>query len=390
MKEGGFCVQKKAHEKVMQKTVRTKKTKKAKKKEKAKKEREKTKKTTVEEKGVACLDTPFQGETMTIYKHGDAHVFVGDTTGRALDIWAPASPTLKWYHRRSRSQNQLFTLERLKTVVATFNMAFHIQSNRLGGSEKAMVARCKSAFGNAINCTRVAASSFVDCKADIICLQEAVKDGVKQLLDQLHQLSSTRYSYTMCNSAAIIYNEALNARRVGKRIAYDERGVRDFVAIQVGQIVYASVWLGHLGKIAHYKRAFTTVGHALEGVVDYTRIIVGMDSNDCRGLLARRPVPIRIGQHRMHLSPHAFDLHTCCEDSDYTYPGDYIMDSDRRILNVPRDKYNIGSLYGIPSGALPKRRYGINEVRKVRNKHSQLMSDHLPVFYQSESSHHLE
>lgn len=265
----------------------------------------------------------------------------------------------------------------------TFNMAFNIQLNYMGGSEAPMVRRCQTAFGDAIQCTRVAAKSFVACGADVICLQEAVKEGVVALVRELHQLTTTRYRYKQCRNAAIVYNAKFHATRVGKRIGYDDRGVREFVAIQIGDTVYASVWLGHLSSAQQFKRAFRTVGQALRDV-PYNRIVVGMDSNDYRGLLARKGVTVRIGKHRMYMAAHAARLNTCCEDSNYEYPGDYIMDSDQRIQRVHHDRYHTGRLYGLsPTAGNGSDGDGMMKLHLVTNKHHQLMSDHVPVVYRT-------
>jgi hypothetical protein len=262
-------------------------------------------------------------------------------------------------------------------AVMTLNIGHNIQSNRLRGSEKAMVQRCQAAFnGDALGCTRISAMAMHNSQADIVCLQEASKNGVKAILTELNIYDPTdRYTYVRDGPVAIVYRERLGATVVPETFRRsDEDGVRGFVAVVVGDVIYASLWLGHFDSKQVYRRVFHDIGERL-AAVPHTRVVIGMDSNDHNATLYRAvtetPGDLRVGPYPLRLPSRTIHK-TCCEDTEYAYHGDYIMDTGCRTTSSEA-AYHIPTLYGLTpkNGAL-----GI-----VHDGKQQLMSDHLPLLY---------
>jgi hypothetical protein len=87
-----------------------------------------------------------------------------------------------------------------------------------------------------------------------------------------------------------------------------------------------------------------------ESLENPKRIIITMDSNDFNGKYRTSSILL----NGMILRHPGIPLKTCCEDSSYSYYGDYILDS---TTISPTQ-------YGVPESV---------------DKDTQYMSDHLPV-----------
>jgi len=261
-------------------------------------------------------------------------------------------------------------------TVMSLNLGLNIQLNNRSGSEQPMVERCQNAFGNSIECTRLTAKTFLYHQADIICLQEAYFDGVNIIVKDLNQMchSSQQYTFVIDRNAAIIYRKKLNAIPViNTHRPYNENGIRDFVAIMINDIIFLSLWLGHFDTKTKYKNVFQECTDRLVHASP-KRIVIGMDSNDHNNTLfkmvTKQKSLAKICNLRLYLPAHK-PLKTCCEDVNYNFNGDYIMDS-----NCSHDSnytYEISTLYGKTKKN--------NNIQIVKSAKQQLFSDHLPILY---------
>ena len=271
--------------------------------------------------------------------------------------------------------NEKMLVNKQEWTIMSLNLGLNIQRNRRRGSERPMVIRCQDAFGNAIECTRLTSKTFMYHQADIICLQEAYFEGVHLIVNALNKLCNTEnhYTFVINRNAAIIYRIKLNAIPVANTYRpYNEDGIRDFVAIQINDIVFVSLWLGHFDSKHKYKKVFRDCTDRLSHVTP-SRIVIGMDSNDHNNtlfnMLKTKPnSAVKVCNLRLDL-PSYKPLKTCCEDANYKFNGDYIIDSECST----HSKYKIATLYGKTKKN--------KDIQIVKSAKQQLFSDHLPIVY---------
>ena len=250
--------------------------------------------------------------------------------------------------------------------VITFNLGFSIQRNdsRKKCSEQPMVLRCQKTYGSGplqhglAPCTRNAAdgmlSFFQPRQPDLIGLQESDAQSTTNLVRYLQKFASQPVEFRRIGRevCSIIYNRLTMGP--GHPFFLTAPGLRGGCGVYFPKrnLIFHSLWLDHGTDLHQLLRQFKLP----HGVTAGFRVVVALDSNDDQTWFGRGSGLQIYGVTVQH--PGSAPDRTCCEDSGYTYPGDYILDSQPwRTLE-----------YGVPSSLDPQ---------------TQLMSDHLPVILRS-------
>ena len=226
------------------------------------------------------------------------------------------------------------------------NLANNVFRNTVAGTERRVVQRCQDKYGNSQRCTRNVATYMASQGVHLLGLQECQDVGV--FGKWMREASPAAF----CTVA-----ETVGGTQATSALVYDlaHTGPHDPIAMPHSagpfgpqysgpvrsvaaayfprkQLVFASVWLNHLDHglpLARALKALLTRMLAANAGKPVQRMIVTMDSNDYTGSLkgftyavsggaaAAAPLTLRlIGQPR-----------TCCDDSAYKFPGDYILDT---------------------------------------------------------------
>jgi len=240
----------------------------------------------------------------------------------------------------------------VKIKMGTHNIAFHCQTLQIGGSERKTVKRMVKA--SAPKWGRNAAKFHASEGVDLLGIQEMVKGNgarFKDFMGSEYGVYQPHKSVT-----AILYRtktlgkvEHIAALKGGKH-------VRSALAVYVPkfQLVFVSAWLDHSkGKI----ESLQSLNHSLKtalGDRPVRRVMVVMDSNDHGGKELVGKSFSLLGKKLRHSGKRHY---SCC-DTHFKSVGDMIFDS--------------GDLKTSLSEGVPKLPHGWT-------KHTQLMSDHLPV-----------
>lgn len=233
--------------------------------------------------------------------------------------------------------------------VVSLNLGTNVQRNLLEGSEKVMVARCNRA---STDCAQNAAKWICDKGASLAALQEGPYSDrfVETLKDRGYTLfNKGTVGVAVCVPGCAECEElySVPSAKAAKAVHPSLRGV---VAVYLPDIelVFVSLWLNHDEDKVQAIEILDKPLRKVLGSRPCSRVILGMDSNDDRGELLGKSV--RLLGKKVFNAARKGSL-TCCEDSDYKYPGDYIFDSAEGTV------MQLG-----PSGK------------------QQLMSDHMAVF----------
>ena len=254
--------------------------------------------------------------------------------------------------------------EPLKLRILTFNIATHVQLNQVKGSESPMVSLCQikysstqglSSDGKLSQCTLNATEFIISQKCDLIGLQECVEPSFTRMLTTICQ-SNPSHSCIGYNSVQLIYNKD----KFGEGIMLNEPGLHILEPSRLMIIIWFPL-VKLLVVNLHAPHDFDSQKEITNtfnmGIYDKynikpDRIIMMGDFNDSyRESLTE--ITLQNKLLKQHPTVTNKPIQTCCTDSNYSWIGDYIFDSD-----YMKDGY-YGSI----------------------DDHNVLMSDHHPVIY---------
>ena len=210
--------------------------------------------------------------------------------------------------------------------VVTYNLGLNIQRNRVKCSDGIITKKCRKRYPSTKGvddtgmslCTLNALRMLDVSVVDIVGFQEL--DNAEAVVKRM-----PGYSIISNGTCGVMYRKYLDAEFI--KIKTKTKKIRSICAAYFPslELLFLSVWLNHdNGKLQSLESI--PLKKSLEGR-KVSRIIWTMDSNDYSGnelrnvSLRQNVVPNRTGQRLCD------DLKSCCEDSDYTYVGDYIFDT---------------------------------------------------------------
>lgn len=244
-------------------------------------------------------------------------------------------------------------------------MGFNLQVNSTDWSDGHMTRRCLQTYPSdkenigVSTCTLNLADRIRENRIDVVGIQE-----VGKAYDAFVERLGPNYTSSYSGRSGIVWREETAGKGVQvtlvkkpSQIHSNLRSV-DIVHFESNGILFLSVWLGHESS---RKAAIERIAAYIpDPIMQKTRrVIIAMDSNDVPTKLKREH--IQFNRFTLKVPDVNNNFYTCCEDSKYTYEGDYIFDSD---------KMGKSSFYGIPMDLRDK---GM----------TQLMSDHLPILLET-------
>ena len=238
--------------------------------------------------------------------------------------------------------------------IMSINLGNNIFKNMLYGSERQKVEHCREEYLNdSSQCTQNVAKFMASQGPDILGLQECSRN-VSTFVDWMgggemytgHQEKVGSH----LSACAVVYNhhtmgqhESIDLKHemAGEWAAYKEiHGVRSAAAVCFPNhgMIFASVWMAHLSSHKKLRSALEqfaqTVYKSASAQHTISRMVVAMDSNDDSNALSGFSVLIEGTDMRLK---HNGSPHSCCDDSNYAYPGDYIMDTESNTRTVLMD-----------------------------------------------------
>lgn len=243
----------------------------------------------------------------------------------------------------------------LRFRVISFNLGFHVQTNKLEGTEKAFVAKCqKQPGGNSIQpsgfsvCSTRALTWIHDSVPDLVGLQEVNTTKMKEMTRFFENTLKT----TFYESVGFLYNEALLGSPIEISTGLKVGGYhRYFYAVWFEKVKMVAIVVHAGHNIPLQKMLQETINKALQGrneVPDF--IVLTGDFNDPTQKLKS----VSVLGHEVKQA--GIPPLTCCYP-DFNGTGDYVLYWSR--------KNSKPVYYGTPPEAL-----FYNNV---------LMSDHHPV-----------
>jgi hypothetical protein len=247
------------------------------------------------------------------------------------------SSNQQWVIKDSEQKHTITFRAAPSLRIATFNLGHNIVMNMVAGSEAGMVQKCQVEYGTSAMCTINAITLLKDY--NLIGLQEVPETK----RDFIMSLFPSHYQYIPGHNIMTVYDSNITGPGHSITPPNDLLLERGFQIIYFPHISLLFVNL-HAPHNIDIKYEVEKKCHQYKQRAD--RVIMVGDFNDFMGTITHLDV---LG-HR--LTRHE-KVKTCCADSHYTYPGDYILISD---------KY--WTYYGYPRGYI---------------RHHPLMSDHDPV-----------
>ena len=229
--------------------------------------------------------------------------------------------------------------------VATLNLGYNVMANKLAGSEAPLVKLCQSTYGGGWKdpsqqisaCTYNAAELLSNY--NLFGLQE-VHPSYRQKLEETIRRLNPSADYGFISGPGILTGFDKNVTGEGVQVTPDghllgDRGMQ-VVWFPRLSLLFINLHAPHdLDLKREIEANLSTVGVNL-GKINADRVIMVGDFNDWQGNLLNQSIDLFGHQLR---TPTSTPILTCCADSGYTYPGDYILVSDYR-----------GEHYGYPEG----------------------------------------
>lgn len=254
--------------------------------------------------------------------------------------------------------------------IVTFNVAFNVMANRLAGSEKPKVKECQARYNGGWSNASQTLSSCTKNSAhflsqyDIFGLQEVNASYARALFDEIKL--GGNFEFLISTYFGDWYNViGYDASKVGHATLLTSKDYRFPKHAQTNDVrSFQAAWFPNIQTLfinVHAPHHIPLKVDLLESFEDVRRIVHDMnlpkpskivmtgDFNDDTGSLLKETLNV----FGMSLKiPNGKNLLTCCTDSKYVLPGDYIFTTGDVIY------------YGLPQG------YDRNKI---------LMSDHDPV-----------
>lgn len=255
-----------------------------------------------------------------------------------------------------------FDSSRPSLKMVTLNLGFNVMANKVKGSEGPLVQRCQLQYpetGGWSESNKISqcSANAVDLLADydLICLQEANPKHWRTFENKLFssgQLKGRQYAsfYDPRLLLAVVYDQPLLGSGVlltapGCLWGDCEKKLPDSRGLQV---LYFSRWNLAVGNLhaphgiqlkpsleMAFKELTIPIGVRIE------RMLLAGDFNDYKGQLLKDDVTVNVWNQRLRVLLKASPT-SCCYDTGYQHPGDYILDSLQGSLGVLS--------YGIPDG----------------------------------------
>jgi endonuclease/exonuclease/phosphatase family metal-dependent hydrolase len=214
--------------------------------------------------------------------------------------------------------------------VMTFNLGYNVQRNLVQGTEAPQVELCQQNDsdgwlipGLLSSCTANALNFISDQNPDIVLLQEVDETKFDFFLQQLRDATAynnRHYVFEQHKNVVIVYDaRTLGYATVVKRTNYRNHRFRPILVLRFGDLIVVNVHAPHHIDIRRETE------RALRGTASGARrVILGGDFNDSGNRFKR----IRLGQKKQLLLKRPLVVEpSCCTDSDFSYFGDYILDT---------------------------------------------------------------
>jgi len=231
--------------------------------------------------------------------------------------------------------------------VVSLNLGHHVQTNQIAGSEADMVRLCQNTYPlrNGLveypsnknehfisQCSYNAMKFIAEQHCALIGLQEYIHKEYDQ--GNLFQLYSSfgpsiNKKIIQYNNVALIYDEAIlgPGTLIYKNLLADlTEGKRPLMVVyfSVKKLIVINLHMPHIQPSKNGINISTTFHNTIKSLVlplNVARIIVMGDFNDYQGQLKE----LKIEQFILTRGEHK--VKTCCMDTGFIYPGDYIFDS---------------------------------------------------------------
>lgn len=182
------------------------------------------------------------------------------------------------------------------------------------GSEKPMILRCQKMKKQHF----FELAAYLKENVDIATVQEVASwSPLFNLLDDFY------HYHCATNQVSCIVRKTVGSwRQIEFPKSQYIKGLRGVCVIHSDayDCTIASVWFDHEYSRGTKKRQF--LSHVLSYLPKTSRIILGMDANDDKGILNNN-----FAYKGIRLYNKSLNMNTCCEDAHYSMPGDYIFDT---------------------------------------------------------------
>ena len=271
-------------------------------------------------------------------------------------------PTEKGWQIQGQSSPYTVTFQR-SLRIGSFNLGFNVMSNQVKGSESPRVTACQKAYGGGWHTPLISSCTFNAAKFlsdyDLFGLQEVNPQYRQGLIDTIQSARpDAQFNFISGYRGVMV---GFNVKKTGPGVqitppdytvpstpSQDNRGMQAVWFPQL-QLLFINLHAPHNIPLRHnIEINLAQIATMLNQTPE--RVIMVGDFNDWQGTLLKESVT---GLGRTLRVPQSKLVKSCCADSGYSYPGDYIF----------VDTYH-GEYYGLPPGY---------------NRDAPMMSDHDPV-----------
>jgi len=274
------------------------------------------------------------------------------------------------------------TLPNKNLKITSLNVGYRVMSNEVKGSEAVFVKLCKETYPKyhgwqnnreeISNCTYNTAKYLTDY--NLFGMQELNREFQREFQDEIYNLGRSKGRnyrfFSNLGDFAVVVGYDKDVMGEGIRITPDNfvfgegNNMRGMQAIYfpLRNLLFVNLHAPHnIDLIRGLNNAFQYISQLfLQRFGKYdTRVIVVGDFNDYKGVLASRNNILNILGKYLNL--HGEAPRSCCADTNYKYPGDYIFDTQTLEETIQKRK---AIYFGFP----------LDYHRKIN-----LYSDHDPV-----------
>lgn len=250
-------------------------------------------------------------------------------------------------------------------TIISYNLGYNIVLNQIRGSEYKMVERCQQEYNGGwkiqkklSQCSANAFDFLANSKADIIGLQEINMELWPYLKQYYNNLTNNKFEYfiginTILGSNMDIMGKGIQV--ISEHFYIGEKDKRGMIAIFYPKYGYLIINIHMPHNMEIIDSINERINKYIESKIDgqlVKRIIIMGDFNDGKQEINSNTF-ISGFNKKIRLPKFPLPL-TCCNDVNYIFSGDYILDSNLD-LNI---------YFGIPP---------------LYERHNPLISDHDPV-----------